>query len=363
MLLFLDACTDSGFLSIIYFVKQMIKIVFLILPIILIVMISVDFFKNVIAKGSDDMKKNTNVAIKRIVYCVFAFFIPTIVNVVMNSIYILMSDNETKENNLLCWKNANVDSIQMYKQLENSVKTASEEAKKQAYLDKYNQNQQNIDNDKTSGGLGSKTEQSSNNIDGNGNDPTKFESTKDNYTIYVGDSRTHTMCINAGVWDSNERPTNNNEDCITGPGKNIVWYKKEALPEMEKIILSHPNANIVINMGGNDISPIISSTASTDSAVNYANLHKELAMNYPEIKVVIVSMTPFDEEKKGAIQYKLTNDLVEKFNNTMKENISGSRIVYCDVTSKLEGKFSTYDGLHHGAQVNKMIYEEIRKCL
>lgn len=95
---------------------------------------------------------------------------------------------------------------------------------------------------------------------------------------------------------------------------------------MEKIILSHPNANIVINMGGNDISPIISSTASTDSAVNYANLHKELAMNYPEIKVVIVSMTPFDEEKKGAIRYKLTNDLVEKFNNTMKENISGSRM-------------------------------------
>lgn len=363
MLLFLDACTDAGFLSIIYFVKQMIKIVFLILPIILIVMISVDFFKNVIAKGSDDMKKNTNVAIKRILYCVFAFFIPTIVNVVMNSVYILMSDNETKENNLLCWKNANVDSIQMYRQLENSVKTASEEAKKQAYLDKNNQNQQNIDNDKTSGGLGGKTEQSSNNIDRNGNDPTKFESTKDNYTIYVGDSRTHTMCINAGVWDSNERPTSNDEDCITGPGKNIVWYKKEALPQMEKIILSHPNANIVINMGGNDISPIISSTASTDSAVNYANLHKELAMNYPEIKVVIVSMTPFDEEKKGAIRYKLTNDLVEKFNNTMKENISGSRIVYCDVTSKLEGKFSTYDGLHHGAQVNKMIYEEIRKCL
>lgn len=244
----------------------------------------------------------------------------------MNSVYILMSDYETKENNLLCWKTANVDSIQMYRQLENSVKTASEEAKKQAYLDKYNQNQQNIDNDKTSGGLGDKTEQSSNNIDGNGNDPTKFESTKDNYTIYVGDSRTHTMCINAGVWDSNERPTSNNEDCITGPGKNIVWYKKEALTKMESSILSHPNANIVINMGGNDISPIISSTASTDSAVNYANLHKELAMNYPEIKVVIVSMTPFDEEKKGAIRYKLTNDLVEKFNNTMKENISGSRM-------------------------------------
>lgn len=361
MLLFLDACTDSGFLSIIYFVKQMIKIVFLILPIILIVMICVDFFKNVIAKGSDDMKKNTNVAIKRIVYCVFAFFIPTIVNVVMNSIYILMSDNETKENNLLCWKNANVDSIQMYKQLEDSIKISSEEAKKQSYLDKYNQ--QNMDKDNLSGGLSGKTEQSSNNTDGNDNDPTKFESTKDNYTLYVGDSRTHTMCINAGVWDSNERPTSDNEDCITGPGESIVWYKEKALPKMENIMLSHPNANIVINMGGNDISPIISSTASTDAAVNYANLHKELAMNHPGVKVVIVSMTPFDEEKKGAKRYKLTNDLVEKFNNTMKENISGSRIVYCDVTSKLQGKFSTYDGLHHGAQVNKMIYEEIRKCL
>ena len=83
MILFLEACADYGVLSIVYFVKKMLELVFIILPIILIVMILMDFTKNVMAKGDDDIKKNNRVVIIRIVYSIIAFFVPTIVNVVI----------------------------------------------------------------------------------------------------------------------------------------------------------------------------------------------------------------------------------------------------------------------------------------
>ena len=43
---------------------------FILVPIILIVLVLIDIAKNVVAKSEDDMKKNKNLAIKRVVYAV-----------------------------------------------------------------------------------------------------------------------------------------------------------------------------------------------------------------------------------------------------------------------------------------------------
>lgn len=88
ILLFLakNPCEDLNVLRVVVVLKEVLKVVFLVVPIILIVLVIIDVVKNVIAKSEDDMKKNINLAIKRIIYAVAVFFVPTIVSIFMNAI-------------------------------------------------------------------------------------------------------------------------------------------------------------------------------------------------------------------------------------------------------------------------------------
>ena len=84
-MLFLDIdCGGEGILRIIRFVWILIDYVKFIVPIGLIIMVMVDFAKSVIAGREDDMKKNVNIVIKRIIYAMVIFFVPTIVQVAIN---------------------------------------------------------------------------------------------------------------------------------------------------------------------------------------------------------------------------------------------------------------------------------------
>lgn len=84
-ILILNECpNDYEILRVIYFVLLIIKIILIIVPIGVILMTGLDLFKNVATSKEDDMKKNLNIAIKRIVYCVCVFFVPTIVNLVFS---------------------------------------------------------------------------------------------------------------------------------------------------------------------------------------------------------------------------------------------------------------------------------------
>ena len=47
-------------------------------------MIGIDIFKNVIAQKEEDMKKNLSLAIKRVIYCICLFFVPTIVSLMLH---------------------------------------------------------------------------------------------------------------------------------------------------------------------------------------------------------------------------------------------------------------------------------------
>lgn len=78
----MEACQNPDILRVIFYIKEILSVVFIIVPIGLIVMIGIDFFKNVTAGKEDEMKKNLGIAIKRIIYCVFIFFVPTIVSLV-----------------------------------------------------------------------------------------------------------------------------------------------------------------------------------------------------------------------------------------------------------------------------------------
>lgn len=73
-------CGGAGVLRIIKFVFEILDILFFVVPMGLIVIVSFDFFKSVIAGKSDDMKKNFMMAVKRILFCIALFLISPVVD-------------------------------------------------------------------------------------------------------------------------------------------------------------------------------------------------------------------------------------------------------------------------------------------
>jgi murein DD-endopeptidase MepM/ murein hydrolase activator NlpD len=105
----MEACTNPDVLKVIFFAKELLDIVFLIVPMGLLLMLGIDFFKNVSAGKEEDMKKNLNIAIKRIIFCVCIFFVPTIVSLLTKIVSDALED--TSINYALCLTNANSDKI------------------------------------------------------------------------------------------------------------------------------------------------------------------------------------------------------------------------------------------------------------
>ena len=101
-------CGGTDILKIIKFVKTLLDMVFFIVPMGLIVIISVDFAKNVIAGKDDEMKKNFGVAIKRILYCVALFLVEPIVSFVITFI------GENSNTYLTCLNIAESDEVWKY---------------------------------------------------------------------------------------------------------------------------------------------------------------------------------------------------------------------------------------------------------
>lgn len=377
MIYFLTDCTfckDSGIFSIVYLIKQAMQVVFLIIPIILIVLVLIDIAKNVIAGKEDDMKKNKNLAIRRIIYAVVIFFIPTIVNIFMRVMYNVV-DGSSEQSFLQCWTNA--DDISKVNRC-NSESIANEIAadmlKQLESNEKINKYKEEVKNNTTGGGLGAKQEQTNNDNNSNSTDNTNsnLPSTINNYTIYTGDSRTNLMCYYTNLAPLGGGSTNSNEKCLVAPGKAYTYFNKTMSKELEKELQTHSDANIVLaSWGTNDISPNIYPNnknlkfAGTTNAKYYSTAYKELAKKYPNAKFVVVSILYYDESKHGAITYRLTNDLVDNFNSNMKSFVKGqSNIVYCDITSTLGTTLNSPDGIHHyGSENNQKILDEIKKCI
>ncbi len=78
-----EACQNPDILRVLFFVRQFLNILTIVLPIGLIVMLMVDFAKATISQESEQLK-STKLVGKRIIYAVIVFLVPWIVRVVMN---------------------------------------------------------------------------------------------------------------------------------------------------------------------------------------------------------------------------------------------------------------------------------------
>ncbi len=82
----IDICSDSNTVGIFKFWGYILKVAFIAVPILLIVMGSIDILKAVAANKEEDIKKAYSTLIKRIIAAVIVFLVPIIVNLFMNAV-------------------------------------------------------------------------------------------------------------------------------------------------------------------------------------------------------------------------------------------------------------------------------------
>ena len=120
MMFFLSkVCNNSEILSVILFIRQIMRIVLFIVPMILIVMVTIDFSKNVIGNKDTDSKKNVIMAIRRIIVAVIIFLMPTIVDLFCS----LVGEASFITG---CWSDASIEKVTDLRNKELSLKMEEE---------------------------------------------------------------------------------------------------------------------------------------------------------------------------------------------------------------------------------------------
>ena len=113
-----DVCETSTVLKVFYFIIQLIKIACILIPTGLLLMMSFDFFKNLLTSEESEMQKNTKLVFKRVLYCVIVFAIPTIVNLTVR----ILNSADVKLIYNTCISNATIEKIKAFEVKEKAEK-------------------------------------------------------------------------------------------------------------------------------------------------------------------------------------------------------------------------------------------------
>ena len=98
-------CLNYDAQSIIEIVRWLYKAICIAIPVIIIILIALDFTKVAVSGKLDDKvkKESTNRAITRIIFAVIIFFVPTVVNLIFR-ILPISTDNEY----INCWNGESI---------------------------------------------------------------------------------------------------------------------------------------------------------------------------------------------------------------------------------------------------------------
>lgn len=140
-----SCCSDYGLATYLHIVKEALNIIHLVVPIILIIMLGVDFAKMVI--NPDDPQKKKSKSIKnKFIAAVFIFFIPYIVGLLLSLISGSMSDISG------CWNSADEIFDVMQKTEPYRSKNTTNNTTSDSVLD-FSNDQETSKNDKNSNSI------------------------------------------------------------------------------------------------------------------------------------------------------------------------------------------------------------------
>lgn len=114
-MLFLNVCEKADFLSVIYYIKYLIDIIGIIVPIALIIMVGIQLGKIVIGDVKIIPKVTKSIVVKSIA-AVAVFFIPSIVSIVLSYA------GQVSYSATACWNNANAGTIAHFRAIEEAEK-------------------------------------------------------------------------------------------------------------------------------------------------------------------------------------------------------------------------------------------------
>ena len=326
-------CGGAEILRIIKIVWEVLDVALFIIPMILIVMVSLDFAKSVIANKEDDMKKNASIAIKRMIYCVVLFLLPYIADIAIG----LVSDTGIKA--FACVEYAKAGDLS---QCEVDMSTDSTYEGETPNFSK--DNDLSINNNNTNDN-NNNTNDNSNSVNNN-NDNNTSNNTLTN--VFIGDSR----CL--GIQNALDTTEQIKSKWICKENEGYKWLTNTAINNLNDIVELNHKYNIIINLGVNDFTNISSYITYYNSLITQEK--------YQNSKLIIVSINTIDDTKASNNNYKAKNSSVIYFNNQLKTKLSNN-ITYCDVYNKIKDSYSTTDGLHYDNQTSKNIYNEILNCL
>ena len=110
------ACETTAVLRIIYWVNLFRKLLFFILPIVLIIVLSFRLYKSFL-NSDGDYKQNFTVALKKIISLGILMIIPIVVNIIMS-----LTGYEIRDTYETCQKNATLEKISYYEGIEEKVR-------------------------------------------------------------------------------------------------------------------------------------------------------------------------------------------------------------------------------------------------
>lgn len=101
MFFLLEPCSDATMLQVMGIVRFIMRVICIIVPIVMIVLGTIDLFKAVTAGKEEDIKKKQKALITRLIAGILVFLVPTIVTVLFN----LVGVRDWKT----CWNHASDD--------------------------------------------------------------------------------------------------------------------------------------------------------------------------------------------------------------------------------------------------------------
>lgn len=106
MFFLVEPCSDTTMLQVMGIVRFIMRVICIIVPIVMIVLGTIDLFKAVTAGKEEDIKKKQKALITRLIAGILVFLVPTIVTVLFN----LIGFGDWKT----CWNNASDDFTSLF---------------------------------------------------------------------------------------------------------------------------------------------------------------------------------------------------------------------------------------------------------
>ncbi len=364
MIYLLSMCDKSAIVEIMLIIKTFFKIACNIVPIIIIIVTIIGFFTPLTDGKEESLKENGKLLVKRLIAGLLIFFLPTIISYVFTNIV-----KADKVEFLTCFESASKEKVASLKakekQEEEAKKKAQEKEDAKAEKASYEQEQKRRENQKvTYKEWKQKKEEEERRkrqqqFSGEGSIFSDVPSGTVN--IIIGDSRTVGMCASiTGDWTkcqySNGGKSNGSDFYIAQGSMGYSWFNSTAVGAVNNILASHPGTryNIFSLMGVNYLLSDID---------KYIPTYNNLATGaWKDHKIILVSVTPVNENIEAQHGYSTRNANIETFNSKLRNGVRQSNVSYCDVYGQMGSNFGTGDGLHYDGDTYKRIYSMMMAC-